>query len=124
MDIIDSDQHLYETRSLWAEFIDPGLRHEALSIVDDDLGYPWLTWRGRGLDLADVQVPGDTAQLGRHRQRLREQQPPEYRYDEALPAHYWEPAVRAKHLDVGRGKSRLNQALGHRAGCERRVAHG
>jgi predicted TIM-barrel fold metal-dependent hydrolase len=97
--IIDSDQHLYEMRSLWAEFIDPGLRHEALSIVDDGLGYPWLTWRGHGLDLADVQVPGDTAQLGRHRRRLRDQQPPEYRYDEALPAHYWEPGARARHVD-------------------------
>ena len=37
---------------MWAEHIDPNLRHEALSIVNDELGYPWLTWRdpsfGRG----------------------------------------------------------------------------
>ena len=45
--IIDSDQHLYESRTMWEEHIDPSLRHEALAIVDDELGYPWLTWRGR-----------------------------------------------------------------------------
>ncbi len=98
--IIDSDQHLYESRTMWAEHIDPSLRHEALAIVDDELGYPWLTWRGRRLDVADVQIPGDTAVLGRHRQRLRERLAPEYHYDEQLPAHYWDPSARASHLDV------------------------
>ena len=77
--IIDSDQHLYESRTLWAQHVDPALRDEALAIVDDELGYPWLTWRGQRLDVADVQIPGDTAVLGRHRQRLREGLAPEYR---------------------------------------------
>ncbi|HUI04118.1 MAG TPA: hypothetical protein VLZ77_11295 [Acidimicrobiales bacterium] len=98
--VIDSDQHLYESRTLWAEHADPGLRDEALSIVDDELGYPWLTWRDRRLDVADVQVPRDTVGLGQQRQRLREHLPPSYRYDEALPAHYWDPAARAAHLAV------------------------
>jgi len=98
--IIDSDQHLYEYRTLWADHIDPDRRHEALAIVDDPLGYPWLTWRSRQLDVADVQFPGDTAQLGRHRQRQRQQLPPEYNYDDALPAHYWEPSARLRHLAV------------------------
>ena len=70
--IIDSDQHLYESRTLWADHIDPASRDEALAIVDDELGYPWLTWRGQRLDVADVQIPGDTAVLGRHRQRCRD----------------------------------------------------
>jgi predicted TIM-barrel fold metal-dependent hydrolase len=98
--IIDSDQHLYESRTMWAEHIDPALRDEALTIVDDDLGYPWLTWRGQRLDVADVQFPGETAVLGRHRQRCRAQLPPEYDYDETLPAHYWDPSARARHLDA------------------------
>jgi len=98
--IIDSDQHLYESRTLWADHIDPGLRHEALAIVDDELGYPWLTWRDRRLDVADVQVPGDTASLGRHRQRRRQGLAPEYDYDDALPVHYWDPSARADHLSV------------------------
>src|SRR5689334_16818557 len=83
---------------MWAESIDPGLRHEALAIVDDELGYPWLTWRDRRLDVADVQYPGDTAALGRLRQRRRDGLPPEYDYDEALPRQYWEPSARADHL--------------------------
>jgi predicted TIM-barrel fold metal-dependent hydrolase len=97
--IIDSDQHLYESRTLWAEHIDPDRRDDALAIVDDELGYPWLTWRGRRLDVADVQFPGDTAALGRQRERYRQNRPPDYRYDDALPRHYWEPSARAKHLD-------------------------
>jgi predicted TIM-barrel fold metal-dependent hydrolase len=98
--IIDSDQHLYESRTLWSDHIDPSLEEEALVIVDDELGYPWLTWRNQRLDVADVQTPGDTSELGRHRQRLRDHLPPEYSYDEALPAHYWEPSARADHLDA------------------------
>lgn len=98
--VIDSDQHLYESRTLWADHIDPGLRAEALTIADDEFGYPWLTWRDRRLDLADVQIPGDTAGLGQRRQRCRQHLPPEYRYDEALPAHYWEPSARVKYLAI------------------------
>jgi predicted TIM-barrel fold metal-dependent hydrolase len=95
---IDSDQHLYETRTLWGEHIDPGHRDEALAIVDDDLGYPWLTWRGERLDLADVQLPGRTAEIGRRRERCRRHEPPEYAYDETLPRDYWDPAARLEQI--------------------------
>jgi len=96
--IIDSDQHLYEYRTMWVDHIDPQMRDDALRIEDDELGYAWLTWRGRRLDLADVQLPHDTAALGMHRQRQRAGEPSEYRYDEALPADYWDPATRARRL--------------------------
>lgn len=96
--VVDSDQHLYEDRRLWVEHIDPGFRHEALTIADDELGYPWLTWRDRRLDVADVQRPGDTDAVGRLRERRRAGLAPDTRYDEALPRHYWEPAARAAHL--------------------------
>ncbi len=98
--VIDSDQHLYESRNLWSEFIDPTHREDALAIVDDELGYPWLTWRGRRLDLADVQLPGDTVAIGRNRQRRRQELPPEYSYDDTLPADYWEPAARVGQLSA------------------------
>ena len=49
--VIDSDQHLFESRSLWSEHIDPSQRHQALTIVDDELGYSWLTWRDKRLSL-------------------------------------------------------------------------
>lgn len=96
--IIDSDQHLYESRSLWGEFIDPKWRDEALTIVDDDLGYPWLTWRDRKLSIADVQLPGDTKAIGRRRQMLRQGLAPEYDYDESLPIDYWDPAARVEKI--------------------------
>ncbi|HXW38740.1 MAG TPA: hypothetical protein VEJ44_03515, partial [Acidimicrobiales bacterium] len=102
VEVIDSDQHLFESRSLWSEHIDPGQRHEALSIVDDELGYSWLSWRDQRLSLAHVQHPGQTAELGHMTQRCREGKPPEYAYDEELPTAYWEPAARLRQLsDMG-----------------------
>jgi predicted TIM-barrel fold metal-dependent hydrolase len=98
--IIDSDQHLYESRNLWLDHIDPSRRSDALAIVDDELGYPWLTWRDRRLDMADVQFPGDTAQLGRYRERYRQHLAPEYRYDDVLPPSYWDPTARVEQITL------------------------
>jgi len=85
-----------------ADHIDPSFRDQALAIVDDELGYPWLTWQGQRLDLADVQMPGDTAAVGRSRQRYRQHLAPEYSYDDVLPAHYWEPSARVRQVsDMG-----------------------
>jgi predicted TIM-barrel fold metal-dependent hydrolase len=95
----DCDQHLYEPRGLWAEHIDPAARQDALDLVDDDLGYTWLSWRGQRLGLADVHRPGNTASCGDHRNNQRAGRPSEYRYDEALPASYWDPAARVAWLD-------------------------
>ena len=54
--VIDSDQHLYETRTTWLDHIDPAHRDDALRIVDDELGYPWLSWGAdRKLGPVDVQ---------------------------------------------------------------------
>lgn len=96
--IVDSDQHLYETRTLWADHIDPAHRDDALAIVDDGQGYPWLMWRDRRLQLADVQTPGDTVSIGARRERQRAGHPPEYDYDETLPKDYWDPAARADRI--------------------------
>ena len=84
---------------MWAEHIDPAWRDEALELVDDELGYTWLTWRGRRLEVADVHTPGNTDSCGRHRQQLRAQQPSDYRYDETLPATYVDPRARLGWLD-------------------------
>ena len=100
MRVIDSDEHLYEPRGMWASHIDPAFREEALALEDDDLGYAWLTWRGRRLDLADVHQPGDTASNGRHRQRMERGEPSEYGFDETLPAEYWDPGARVGWLDT------------------------
>jgi predicted TIM-barrel fold metal-dependent hydrolase len=97
--IIDSDQHLYEPRTMWIDHIDPGMRAEALRIEDDDLGYAWLTWGHRRLAIADVTIPGETARIGRQRRRQRAGELSEYTYDEALPADFWEPSARVARLD-------------------------
>jgi hypothetical protein len=98
--LIDSDQHLYETRTTWLDHIDPGMRDDALRIEDDDLGYPWVRWRDLRLQPADVQLPGKTTELGRRRERQRAGLPREGNYDEELPRDYWDPAARADRLDA------------------------
>jgi predicted TIM-barrel fold metal-dependent hydrolase len=98
MAIIDSDQHLYESRTLWRDHIDPARRADALVIEDDAVGTPRLRWRGTNLGLAEVQVPGRTAEIGAEHRRARAGLPPSTRYDETLPADYWEPAARLAKL--------------------------
>ena len=104
--IIDCDQHLYESRSLWQDHIDPAHRDDALAIEDDDLGYTWVTWRGEALEMADVQLPKDTQALGDHRNRRRRGEPSEYAYDDALPADYWEPAARVATVSTSSASTR------------------
>jgi predicted TIM-barrel fold metal-dependent hydrolase len=96
--VVDSDQHLYETRTMWRDHIDPDRRDDALVIVDDDLGYPWLTWRGQKLSPADVQRPGETSALGTVHERIRTGLAPQTRYDDELPRDYWDATARAGRL--------------------------
>ncbi len=83
--VIDSDQHLYETRTTWLDHIDPDRRDDALRIEDDELGYPWLCWRGRRLQPVDVQFPAQTSELGQRRERIRAGLAAESSYDDDLP---------------------------------------
>src|SRR5215470_5404127 len=107
MPIIDSDQHLYESRTLWRDHIDPSMRDEVLRIEDDASGTPRLRWRERELGLAEVQLPGNPAAVGESHRRAREGLPPLQRYDDALPRDYWEPSARAAKLD----ELRLDEAV-------------
>src|SRR5262249_45983158 len=97
--VIDSDQHLYETRTCWADHIDPDRRADALAIIDDELGYPWLTFRGRKLQPVDVQMPGETAARGNRRERIRAGIPADSVYDDDLPRDYWDASARVARLD-------------------------
>jgi predicted TIM-barrel fold metal-dependent hydrolase len=102
MTIIDSDQHLYEQRTLWRDHIDPKLREEALRIEDDAVGTPRIRWRGQELGIAEVQIPGRSVEIGEHHQRIRNGLAPLERYDDTLPRDYWEPAARlAKLTEMG-----------------------
>jgi hypothetical protein len=105
--IIDSDQHLYESRTLWREHIDPRMRDEALRIEDDAGGTPRLRWRGRDIGLAEVQLPGNPAAVGESHRRARAGLPPLGRYDEVLPRDYWEPSARVAKL----AELRLDEAV-------------
>ena len=66
---IDVDQHLFESRTTWSDYIDPAQRADALSISDDDAGWPWLTWRGRHLTPLEVPIPERSTLIGEDRLR-------------------------------------------------------
>ena len=102
MAIIDSDQHLYESRTLWQEHVDPAMRDDALRIEDDATGTPRLRWRNHEIGIAEVQVPGRSAEVGERHRRAREGRPPPEPYDAVLPRDYWDPSARlAKLSELG-----------------------
>ncbi|HEX2851069.1 MAG TPA: amidohydrolase family protein [Acidimicrobiales bacterium] len=96
--IIDSDSHLYEPRTLWADHAPAADRDLTLRIDDDDLGYPWLMLGDRRIEVLGIHRPGENAQSGRLREALREGRPSGYSYDD-MPADFWDPAARVRVLD-------------------------
>jgi predicted TIM-barrel fold metal-dependent hydrolase len=96
---IDVDQHLFESRHTWAEHIDPAHRDDALSIDDDEAGWPWLAWRGQRLAPVEVPHPEQGAAIGEARlSRLRGERPPAP-FEELVPASYGPGAARLGMLD-------------------------
>ena len=93
---IDVDEHLFETRTAWADHIDPAFRADALAIVDDERGWPWLTWRGEQLTTVDVQIPRRPEEIAESHRRMNRGETAPASYEELLPAAY------------GGGRSRLD----------------
>ncbi len=97
---IDVDQHLFESRSTWSDYIDPAHRSDALSITDDDAGWPWLTWRGNRLTPLEVPIPERSSLIGDDRlRRLRGEQAPAS-FDELVPDSYHLAGARLASLDA------------------------
>lgn len=96
---IDADSHLFEPRTLWRDYVDPGDTHRALSIEDDELGHAWLIHDGQPLHLAEIPRPTAVDEMGENRRRVRAGEAAPVRYDEALPLCYWDPDARVAQLD-------------------------
>jgi predicted TIM-barrel fold metal-dependent hydrolase len=96
---IDVDQHLFESRTTWSDYIDPSQRDDALSITDDEAGWPWLTWRGNRLTCLEIPVPERSTLIGEDRQRrLRGDRAPAS-FDELVPDSYRLASSRLDSLD-------------------------
>ena len=96
---IDVDQHLFESRTTWSEHIDPARRPDALSIADDDAGWPWLTWRGTRLTPIEVPVPERSTLIGQDRlRRLRGERAPAS-FEDLVPDSYRCGGARLETLD-------------------------
>jgi len=97
--IIDVDQHLFESRTTWSEFIEPAHRADALTITDDQDGWPWLTWRDERLTPLDVPIPERSSLIGDDRlRRLRGDRAPAS-FEESVPDTYRSAAARLASLD-------------------------
>ncbi len=96
---IDVDQHLFESRTTWSEYIEPARRADALSITDDDAGWPWLAWRGNRLTPLEVPIPERSALIGEDRlRRVRGERAP-VSFDDAVPESYRSARARLASLD-------------------------
>jgi predicted TIM-barrel fold metal-dependent hydrolase len=98
--VIDADQHLFESRTTWSEYIDPEWRDDALAITDDAQGWPWLTWRSTQLYPADGQIPGRPELVGRHRVLQRGGAPAPASYEDLIPDAYGGARARAAQLEA------------------------
>jgi predicted TIM-barrel fold metal-dependent hydrolase len=97
--VLDIDQHIFETRSTWADHIEPKHRPDALAIEDDRSGWPWLTWRGQRLYPIEVQQPGRPGDIGQGRLAMAEGKPAPGRYEDLLPPEYAEASRRLDALE-------------------------
>jgi predicted TIM-barrel fold metal-dependent hydrolase len=99
MPMIDVDQHLFETRTTWLDHIDPAFRADALSIDDDEAGWPWLTWRGRQLSPIEIPFPERSAEIGQDRLlRLSGARAP-FTFEDKVPPSYRAAGPRLASLD-------------------------
>ncbi len=100
MQTIDVDQHLFESRTTWSEHIDPAQRPDALSITDDEGGWPWLTWREQRLTPLEVPIPERSSLIGDDRlRRLRGERAPAS-FEELVPDAYRLSDARLASLDA------------------------
>jgi predicted TIM-barrel fold metal-dependent hydrolase len=99
MAVIDSDTHLYESRTLWSDYADPGDRGKTLCVADDDLGHAWLVFGDRRIAVAEVHHPGDVDKMGQYRQKVLAREKADASYDELLPRAFWDPVARVDDLD-------------------------
>jgi predicted TIM-barrel fold metal-dependent hydrolase len=99
MRTIDVDQHLFESRTTWADYIDPSARDDALRIEDDDKGWPYLVWRGRQLTNIEVPAPENSAAIGRAHVQRTSGQRAEATFEELVPAAYRDARARLAAMD-------------------------
>jgi predicted TIM-barrel fold metal-dependent hydrolase len=98
--IIDVDQHLFESRTTWSEHIDPADRADALSISDDEAGWPWLTWRGERLTPLEVPIPERSSLIGADRLRRVGGERAPASFDDLVPDSYRLAGARLQLLDT------------------------
>jgi predicted TIM-barrel fold metal-dependent hydrolase len=96
---IDVDQHLFESRTTWSDFIDPGARDDALSISDDDAGWPWLTWRGARMTPIEVPIPERSSLIGDDRLRRLRGERAAASFEDLVPETYRLAGARLAAMD-------------------------
>jgi predicted TIM-barrel fold metal-dependent hydrolase len=96
MRVIDADTHFMEPGDLWRRQLPAAQRELALSVEEDEAGWPWLVFRGRRLHVLDDHVPGRVDAVGEARRRRRAGEKAAAR---RARSDAWEPAARLATLD-------------------------
>jgi len=97
---IDVDQHLFESRTTWSDYIDPARRADALTIADDEAGWPWLAWRGDRLTPLEVPIPERSSLIGDDRMRRLQGEHAPAPFEELVPDSYRLAGARLSSLDA------------------------
>ena len=98
--VIDVDQHLFESRTTWSDYIEPAHRDDALAIADDAQGWPWLTWRGAPLTPLEVPIPERSSLIGDDRLRRIRGEHATASFDDLVPDAYRLAGARLESLDA------------------------
>ena len=97
--VIDADSHMFEQPGMWSKRLPVKQQHLALNLVEDELGYTWLTHKDNRLLQCYISEPGKLWEsYGLPHRRQREGQPALRRYTD-MPATYRDPAARRDALD-------------------------
>ena len=98
--VIDSDQHLYETRTTWLDHIDPAIARRRVAHRRRRARLPVVELAATASSARSTcSIPGQTSELGRAaRAHPRPGLPPLSNYDDDLPRDYWDASARADRL--------------------------
>ncbi|WP_157704813.1 amidohydrolase family protein [Sphingobium herbicidovorans] len=101
------DSHMYEQRDMWSRYMVNKDRENAMAIVDDELGYPMLRYKGRsprgtycwmGKPGFDENLLNLDAFMGQPQRDQRDGIPAKMRYED-LPLSYTDAGARVVEMD-------------------------
>ena len=101
--VIDADSHMFEQPGMWSKRLPVKQQHLALNLVEDELGYTWLTHKDNRLLQCYISEPG----------KLWESYGLPHRRQREGPAGASSVHRYARHVSRSGGSARCPRRVGH-----------